>query len=55
MNLEIKKDLVSGWFKNLQKVFCDDILKFEKNKIQFNSTSWKRNNNKDEGVVNIEY
>ena len=49
MNLEIKKDLVSGWFKNLQKVFCDDILKFEKNKIQFNSTSWKRNNNKDEG------
>ncbi|MBD1135729.1 oxygen-dependent coproporphyrinogen oxidase [Pelagibacterales bacterium SAG-MED47] len=49
MKLEIKKDLVSGWFKNLQKVFCDDILKFEKNKIQFNSTSWKRNNNKDEG------
>ena len=31
MNLEIKKDLASNWFKILQDAICDDILKFEKN------------------------
>ena len=49
MNLEIKKDLTSSWFKTLQEVFCDDICKLEKNKIKFKSTSWKRNLKKDEG------
>ena len=34
MNLEIKKDLTSNWFKTLQESFCDDIIKFEKNKRQ---------------------
>ena len=43
MNLEIKKDLVSNWFKTLQDAFCDDIIKIERNKIKFNSTNWKRN------------
>ena len=49
MELEIKKDLTSDWFKTLQEVFCDDICKLEKNKLQFKSTSWKRNTKKDEG------
>ena len=49
MNLEIKKDLVSNWFKTLQDAFCDDICKLEKNKSQFKSTTWKRNIKKDEG------
>ena len=49
MNLEIKKDLVSNWFKMLQDAFCDDICKLEKNKSQFKSTTWKRNIKKDEG------
>ena len=49
MNLEIKKELTSSWFKKLQEVFCDDICKLEKNKIKFKSTSWKRNTKKDEG------
>ena len=49
MNLEIKKDLVSNWFKTLQEALCDDISKFEKNKVQFKSTTWKRNTKKDEG------
>ena len=43
MNLEIKKNLTSNWFKNLQNAFCDNICKLEKNKIQFKSTTWKRN------------
>ena len=49
MNLEIKKDLTSNWFKMLQESFCNCITEFEKNKSQFKSTNWKRNLKKDEG------
>ena len=49
MDLETKKDLTSNWFKTLQDIFCDDICKLEKNKTNFKSTSWKRNDKKDEG------
>ena len=47
MNVEIKKDLASNWFKTLQNAFCDDIKKFENNKTQFKSVTWKRNLKKD--------
>ena len=49
MDLEIKKDLTSNWFKILQNAFCDDICKLEKNKLKFKSKTWKRSNKKDEG------
>ena len=49
MNLEIKQKLTSNWFKSLQEMFCRTIGDFEKNKISFKSTSWKRNLKKDEG------
>ena len=49
MNLDIKKDLVSNWFKSLQNAICNDICKIEKNKINFTSRTWKRNSKKDEG------
>ena len=49
MNSEIKKDLTSNWFKLLQDAICDDIIKLEKNKTKFRSTTWQRNKNKDEG------
>ena len=49
MNLEIKKDLTSNWFKILQNAFCDDIIKLEKNKLKFKSTVWRRSHKKDEG------
>ena len=49
MDLEIKKDLASNWFKTLQDAFCDDICKLEKNKLKFKSTLWKRNTKNDEG------
>ena len=49
MNLEIKRELVSNWFKTLQNAFCEDIKRIEKNKSKFISTSWKRNSKKDEG------
>ena len=49
MDLEIKQKLTSNWFKSLQEMFCRTISDFEKNKIGFKSTSWKRNLKKDEG------
>ena len=49
MDTEIKKDLVSNWFKLLQNAICDDISRLEKNKIKFKSTSWQRSKIKDEG------
>tara|TARA_A100001011_G_scaffold211827_1_gene220038 strand:+ start:941 stop:1768 length:828 start_codon:yes stop_codon:yes gene_type:complete len=49
MELEIKKSLTSNWFKLLQNSFCDEIQKLEKNKVEFHSTSWLRNNNRKEG------
>ena len=49
MDIEIKKDLVSNWFKLLQNAICDDISRLEKNKIKFKSTSWQRSKIKDEG------
>ena len=49
MDLDIKKDLTSNWFKLLQDIFCNDISILENNKVKFKSTSWKRNKMKDEG------
>ena len=49
MDIEIKKDLASNWFKLLQNAICDDISRLEKNKIKFKSTSWQRSKIKDEG------
>ena len=42
MDLEIKKDLVSNWFKLLQEAFCNDISILENNKMEFKSTLWKK-------------
>jgi coproporphyrinogen III oxidase len=49
MDLDIKKDLTSNWFKLLQESFCNDISILEKNKIKFKTISWKKNHNRDEG------
>jgi len=49
MDIDIKKDLTSNWFKLLQNAICDDIVKLERNKFKFKSTLWKRNTKKDEG------
>ncbi len=49
MDFEIRKDLTSSWFKTLQDSICHSINELEKNKIKFESTTWKRNQNKDEG------
>ena len=43
MDLEIKKDLTSNWFKMLQESICHNINDLEKNQIKFESTTWKRN------------
>jgi coproporphyrinogen III oxidase len=49
MDLDIKKDLTSNWFKLLQDAICNDISVLENNKVKFKSTTWKRNQNIDEG------
>ena len=49
MDLDIKKDLTSNWFKLLQESFCNDIKILEKNNIEFKSEIWKKNPFKDEG------
>ncbi len=49
MNLEIKKNLMSNWFKLLQNSICNDIINIENKKIKFKSNVWKKNNKRDEG------
>ena len=49
MDLEIKKNLTSNWFKMLQESICESVEKIEKNKIKFYSSTWRRNKTKDEG------
>ena len=49
MDVEIKKDLTSNWFKTLQNTICNSINDLEKNKVKFISTTWERNKKKDEG------
>ena len=34
MDIDIKKDLTSNWFKLLQNAICDDIVKLERNKLK---------------------
>ena len=55
MDLEIKKDLTSNWFKTLQNAFSNCINNIENNKVKFKSTTWKRNKKKDEVEVNSEF
>ena len=49
MDLEIKKNLASNWFKTLQNSICDCINDLENSKIKFQKTTWKRNPKKEEG------
>ena len=49
MNLEIKKNLTSNWFKLLQNAICNDIINIENKRINFKSKVWKKNQKKDEG------
>jgi coproporphyrinogen III oxidase len=49
MDKEIKKKLVSNWFKLLQNVICNDIEKLENRKTKFKPQKWLRSKIKDEG------
>ena len=55
MDLEIKKNLVSNWFKTLQDSICHDINSFEKNRTKFDTKLWKRSIKKMKVVENIEF
>ena len=49
MDLELKKDLTSNWFKMLQESICYRINNLEKSHVKFKSRTWERNSKKDEG------
>tara|TARA_B100000965_G_scaffold177536_1_gene148152 strand:+ start:68 stop:895 length:828 start_codon:yes stop_codon:yes gene_type:complete len=49
MDLEIKKNITSNWFKLLQNSICHDIMNIENKKVKFKSKIWKKNKKKDEG------
>ncbi len=49
MDLQIKKDLASNWFKSLQNSICHSVTNLEKNNMKFVTTSWERNSKRDEG------
>ncbi len=49
MDIDIRKNLASNWFKTLQDAFCNDVVKLENNKLSFKSTIWEKNSKKDEG------
>ena len=49
MNLQIKRDLTSNWFKTLQNAICHSISNLENDKVKFKTTYWKKNQKKDEG------
>ena len=49
MDSNIKKKLVSNWFKVLQDMICFEIEKIEKNKKKFISKNWLKSDRKDEG------
>ena len=49
MDKEIKKKLVTNWFKILQEVICSEIEIIENNSTKFKSNNWNRSLLKDEG------
>ncbi len=49
MNLKVKKQLASNWFRILQNAICKDVENFERNKIKFLSKTWTRNAKKNQG------
>ena len=49
MDKEIKKKIVSNWYKILQDMICNEIENLENGLIKFRSNQWKKNLIKNEG------
>ena len=49
MKRNLKQELTSQWFKNLQDIICKNIEEIENNKVLFKSEQWNRNRKKNEG------
>ena len=49
MDKEIKKKIVSNWFKILQDVICNEIENLESSSNKFKSKQWEKNLIKNEG------
>ena len=49
MDLEIKKDITSNWFKMLQEAIWHTITNLEKKDADIKTTVWSRSKKRDEG------
>ena len=55
MNLEIRKNLTSNWFKVLQNAICNNIINLEGKKAKFKSKIWEKNKKKMKVVESTEF
>jgi hypothetical protein len=55
MDIDIKKDLTSNWFKLLQNAICDDIVKLERTNLNLNLLLGKEILKKMREVENTEF
>ena len=49
MDLEIKKDITSNWFKMLQEAIWHTITNLERKDADIKTTVWNRSKKRDEG------
>ena len=54
MDLEVKKDLTSNWFKMLQESFCRNIIDLENNKPNLSQQPGKKILKRMKEVENLE-
>ena len=55
MDLEIKKNITSNWFKLLQNSICHDIMNIENKKVKFKSKIWKKIKKKMKEEESLEF
>ena len=55
MKINLKQELASQWFKNLQIIICKNIEEIENNKVLFKSKNWLRNKKKMRVVEYLSY
>ena len=51
MDLEIKKDITSNWFKMLQEAIWHTITNLERKDADIKTTVWNRSKKRDEGCL----
>ena len=55
MDLEIKKDITSNWFKMLQEAIWHTITNLEKKDADIKTTVWSRSKKETKEAENLEF